>query len=176
MVNTAEYRKRWKKIQPSWRVSGSEGVLPLFRNVPATETWQAIRKGGTVGVYTIMMGLSWWIMAQRVECNDVTWVIEVFTFPRLFRMESMESIRNSIWNPWNECWLRPQPISYSMDIMDSMEQIQFHGISTGIPEKQPYLINKNSGNIENQTPASTKYHVIRQMSNLSPAPCNHLKV
>ena len=38
---------------------------------------------------------------------------EVFTFPRLFRMESM-------WNPWNEYWLRPQPISYSMDMMDSM--------------------------------------------------------
>ena len=25
----------------------------------------------------------------------------------------------SMWNPWNECWLRPQPISYSMDIMNS---------------------------------------------------------
>ena len=86
LVNAAEYGKRfmewWKKIQPSWRVSGSEGVLPLFRDVPATETWQAIRKGGTVGVYTIVMGLSWWIMAQRVErdanawsvVDDVTWV------------------------------------------------------------------------------------------------------
>ena len=37
---------------------------------------------------------------------------EVFTLPGLFHMESM-------WNPWNECWLRPQPIFYSMDIMDS---------------------------------------------------------
>jgi len=26
---------------------------------------------------------------------------EVFTLPRLFHMESMESIRNSMWNPWN---------------------------------------------------------------------------
>ena len=90
--------------------------------------------------------------------------------PYGIHVESMESIRNSIWNPWNECWLRPQPISYSMNIMDSMwnedgminstwtphgfhmdsmEQIQFHGISAGIPEKQPYLINKNSGNFEN---------------------------
>ena len=74
----------WKKIQLSWRVSGSEGVLPLFRDVPATETWQAIRKGGTAGVYTIVMGLSWWIMAQRVErdanawsvVDDVTWLIQ----------------------------------------------------------------------------------------------------
>ena len=35
-------------------------------------------------------------------------------------MESMESIRYSMWNPWNHCWLRPQPIYCSMDIMDSM--------------------------------------------------------
>ena len=40
--------------------------------------------------------------------------------PYGIHVESMESIRNSIWNPWNECWLRPQPISYSMNIMDSM--------------------------------------------------------
>ena len=26
----------------------------------------------------------------------------------------------SMWNPWNQCWLRPQPIYCSMDIMDSM--------------------------------------------------------
>ena len=35
-------------------------------------------------------------------------------------MESMESITNSMWNPWNECWLGPQPIHCSMDIMDSI--------------------------------------------------------
>ena len=104
----------------------------------------------------------------------------------------MESIKNSIWNPWNECRLRPQPISYSMDIMDSMwnedgmvnstwiphgyhmdstgfhmecrhihygfhgtvhmdsmEQIQFHSNSAGVPEKQPYLITKNSTIVRN---------------------------
>jgi len=40
--------------------------------------------------------------------------------PYGFHMESMESIRYSMWNPWNHCWLRPQPIYCSMDIMDSM--------------------------------------------------------
>jgi hypothetical protein len=38
---------------------------------------------------------------------------EVFTLPRLIHMESM-------WNPWSQCWLKPQPICCSMDIMDSM--------------------------------------------------------
>jgi len=42
---------------------------------------------------------------------------EVFTLPGLIHMDS---IRYSMWNPWNHCWLRPQPIYCSMDIMDSM--------------------------------------------------------
>jgi hypothetical protein len=25
-----------------------------------------------------------------------------------------------MWNPWNQCWLKPQPICCSMDIMDSI--------------------------------------------------------
>ena len=36
------------------------------------------------------------------------------------RLIHMESISNSMWNPWNECWLGPQPIHCSMDIMDSI--------------------------------------------------------
>jgi hypothetical protein len=40
--------------------------------------------------------------------------------PYGIHVESMESIRNSMWNPWNQCWLKPQPICCSMDIMDSM--------------------------------------------------------
>jgi len=40
--------------------------------------------------------------------------------PYGIHLESMESTWNSIWNPWNGCWQRPQPISYSINIMDSM--------------------------------------------------------
>jgi len=39
--------------------------------------------------------------------------------PDLWR-RSLPSPGYSIWNPWNHCWLRPQPIYCSMDIMDSM--------------------------------------------------------
>ena len=49
----------------------------------------------------------------------------------------------------------------------------FHGNSAGIPEKQPYLITKNSDNIKNWTPASTEYHMIDQMSTPSTALCDH---
>ena len=40
--------------------------------------------------------------------------------PYGIHVESMESISNSMWNPWNECWLGPLPIHCSMDIMDSI--------------------------------------------------------
>ena len=76
----------------------------------------------------------------------------------------------STWIPLDSIW------NSGISTLDSMEQIHFHGISAGIPEKQPCLITKNSGDIKNQTPASMKYHVISQMSTLFTAPCNHLKV
>ena len=81
---------------------------------------------------------------------------------------------DSTWVPHGIHW-----IPYGMQAyptLDSMEQIQFHGISAGIPREQAYLITKNSGNIKNQTPASTKYHVIGEMNTLSAALCNRLKV
>jgi len=88
LVNPLEYGKKflawWKKMQPSWRASGPEAILSPLRDVPTSKMWQAIRKGGTAGVYTVMMGLSWWIMAQHIErdanawsiIDDLTWVIQ----------------------------------------------------------------------------------------------------
>jgi len=88
LVNPLEYGKKflvwWKKMQPSWRASGPEAILSPLRDMPTGKTWQAIRKGGTAGVYTVVMGLSWWIMAQHIErdanawsvVDDLTWVIQ----------------------------------------------------------------------------------------------------
>ncbi|EDR04389.1 uncharacterized protein LACBIDRAFT_304619 [Laccaria bicolor S238N-H82] len=53
--------------------------------------------------------------AKKKGVNDTS-QDEVFTFPGLFRMESMWNP----WNPWNPCWLRTQPFSYSIDLMDSI--------------------------------------------------------
>ena len=77
------------------------------------------------------------------------------------------------WTSWTPCGMRMEwsiPHGFHMECRHI--HLGFHGISTGIPEKQPYLITKNSGNIENRTPASTKYHMINQMSTLSTALCN----
>ena len=163
-----------------------------------------------------------WVACEYYVLFTLT-ISEVFTFPRLFHLESM-------WNPWNPSgipygihgmnvgwdpsqflipWTSWLPCGMKMEWsiphgfhmgstwipldsiwnagishpgfhgpvhMDSMEHIQFHGISAGIPREQAYLITKNSGNIENRTPASMKYHVIGQMKTLSATLCNRLKV
>ena len=83
------------------------------------------------------------LVVVDVEHRSALVAEEVFTFPGLFCMESM-------WNPWNECWLRPQPISYSMDIMDSMWNEDgminstwiphgFHWIPYGMQASPPWI-------------------------------------
>ena len=84
-------------------------------------------------------------------------------------MDSMwneDGMINSTWIPLGSIW------NAGIFTMDSMEQIQFHGNSTGMPEKQCYLINKNSSNIKNQAPDFVMYHVIYQLGTLSAALCN----
>lgn len=71
----------WKKLQPLWRVQG-DGTFG--QNAPVEEDWQALRKGGTTGIYTVVIALSWWINAQGDEhdialwdiVNDISWVIQ----------------------------------------------------------------------------------------------------
>ena len=70
-------------LQPSWRI---EGDL-LIRSAPQGESWEGLRKGGTAGIYVVIMGLSWWIKLQLMErdphawtaVEDVTWVIQQMT-------------------------------------------------------------------------------------------------
>ena len=67
-------------MQPSWRNNGES----LVREVPRGESWQTVRKGGTSGMYVVVIGLSWWVKAQHDErdvdawtlVDDVSWVIQ----------------------------------------------------------------------------------------------------
>lgn len=78
----------WVGMQPSWRASqGSKGLLDLTCETPKAETWQVLNKGGTAGIYVVVMGLSWWIKGQQNKCDanawaavdDVSWVIQQMT-------------------------------------------------------------------------------------------------
>jgi hypothetical protein len=70
-------------MQPSWRNQGGQ----LMRDVPQGETWQTLKKGGTAGIYVVIMGLSWLIGAEKSEpskhdtdtwtlVEDISWVIQ----------------------------------------------------------------------------------------------------
>ena len=79
-------------MQPSWCLfQGADGPLNLVRDTLKAEAWQGLRKGGTAGIYIVIMGLSWWIMglswwikAQSNKPNtnawaavdDLSWVIQ----------------------------------------------------------------------------------------------------
>lgn len=75
----------WGGMQPAWRkFHGADGPLNLVRDIPIDETWNGLRKGGTAGIYVVVMGLSWWIKAQRNQrdanawaaVDDLSWVIQ----------------------------------------------------------------------------------------------------
>ena len=70
-------------MQPSWRDQGG----PLVRDVPQGETWQTLRKGGTAGIYVVIIGVSWLIKAEQLKnaeldtdawtlVDDISWVIK----------------------------------------------------------------------------------------------------
>lgn len=54
-----------------------------MRNVPQDKSWQTLKKGGTAGIYVIVISLSWWVKAQHTEhdadvwglIDDLSWVI-----------------------------------------------------------------------------------------------------
>lgn len=67
-------------MQPSWRKEGAS----LTRDVPQGENWETLMKGGSSGIYIIVIGLSWWIKTQCSQhdpdawtlVNDLSWVIQ----------------------------------------------------------------------------------------------------
>lgn len=66
------FMKWWKGLQPSWR---AQGDTFLSRNTPTVNNWSVLRKGGSAGLYTVVIGLSWWIKAQTMQRNADSWII-----------------------------------------------------------------------------------------------------
>ena len=70
-------------MQPSWRNQGGQ----LVCDIPQGKTWQMLKKGGTSGIYVVIMGLSWLIGTEQSEhskkdtdtwtiVEDISWVIQ----------------------------------------------------------------------------------------------------
>ncbi|KIJ91103.1 hypothetical protein K443DRAFT_126330 [Laccaria amethystina LaAM-08-1] len=71
----------WRAIQPDWRKQ-TDG--PLSRDVPDKESWASLKKGGSAGLYIVVMALSWWVLTLKAgsddpqvwaTIDDITWVL-----------------------------------------------------------------------------------------------------
>jgi hypothetical protein len=72
----------WIAIQPSWRLA-EDGSFNY--EAPEDEDWDVLQKGGTSGLYTVVVALSWWVRALTPEIpsdlawkavHDLQWVID----------------------------------------------------------------------------------------------------
>ena len=72
----------WFAIQPTWRLSDNASFV---YEAPPDEDWRLLHKGGSAGLYTVVVALSWWIRALplHLPClrawsavRDVQWVID----------------------------------------------------------------------------------------------------
>jgi hypothetical protein len=77
------FKKWWTVLQPSWRQSVVDGKLT--KEAPDDEKWEGLMKGGTAGIYIVVVALSWWIKALGTitdggdaseAVQDVTWVLD----------------------------------------------------------------------------------------------------
>lgn len=71
----------WRAIQPDWRKQ-TDG--PLSRDVPGQESWASLKKGGSAGLYIVVMALSWGVLNLKdvsvdpqvwATVDDITWVL-----------------------------------------------------------------------------------------------------
>ena len=69
-------------LQPTWHTNDSETSFSLSCDIPIDETWQGLRKGGTAGIYVVVMGISWGVKHDKHDdkvwsvINDLQWVIQ----------------------------------------------------------------------------------------------------
>ena len=59
-------------MQPSWRDQGENN---LSRDMPKEENWSLLKKGGKAGIYTVVIGLSWWIQSQGMQRDTESWTV-----------------------------------------------------------------------------------------------------
>ncbi|KIJ90795.1 hypothetical protein K443DRAFT_135619 [Laccaria amethystina LaAM-08-1] len=72
----------WIAIQPRWRLTDN---ATFVYDVPSDEDWHFLHKGGSAGLYVVVVALSWWIRVLPAEplplrawsaVRDVRWVID----------------------------------------------------------------------------------------------------
>ena len=93
----------WMMMQPGWQKDDVHSVITLilYCDTPLGENWQGLRKGGTAGIYIVIMALSWWIKAQQTECDtkawsaveDISWVLHQMKQTKVSRVAPKKQAR-----------------------------------------------------------------------------------
>ena len=75
----------WIALQPGWRLADDGSFkYEALKN----EDWRVLHKGGSAGLYIVVVALSWWVRALMPEIpsfrawtavHDVQWVIDQIT-------------------------------------------------------------------------------------------------
>lgn len=80
------FKAWWIAIQPSWRLANDSS---FNYKAPKDEDWRVLHKGGSAGLYTVVVVLLWWIRSLGPKSlsfrawtavRDVHWVIEEITY------------------------------------------------------------------------------------------------
>jgi hypothetical protein len=65
----------WNGLQPKWRQSSGEGLLPLALSTASKKQDIAcLKKGGPSGLVTVLIGLKWW---ASIRGDDTRWLASV---------------------------------------------------------------------------------------------------
>lgn len=66
-----QWMRWWGNLQPGWRTA-EDGHLTV-REIPSDADWTALCKGGTAGVYTLVVSLAWWVGQTREGMDEDVW-------------------------------------------------------------------------------------------------------
>lgn len=114
---SGEVTKWWASIQPSWRTPNGADEH-LSHDVPETEDWDCLLKGGPNGLFLVVMCLYWWRHIATEEKDSLTlsqyqFVAEdlVFVFTNIFhRRKDLRGVLR-----------HPNPVSPSSDTSKPLE-------------------------------------------------------
>ena len=70
-----EWQVWWHSIQPKWRQSSGDGLVPLpLLTAGKKDDIVCLRKGGPSGLVTVLIGLKWW---ASIRSQDARWLASV---------------------------------------------------------------------------------------------------
>jgi hypothetical protein len=62
----------WNSLQPKWRQSSGDGLLPLpLATASQKKDIVCLKKGGPSGLVTVLIGLKWW---ASIRSDDARWL------------------------------------------------------------------------------------------------------